>query len=170
MTSTRQTRQARRFVPHLFTAASAVSLLLLCLALMSLWTRQSHLRLGQIAVGDDNGIFYLARFSVWPPAYLTFDPPSEVHLLVGSWRTLTGDASGPPLHAVPYRTDVLFLSTKFLTPLFALLPALWAVSFRKSRRPRRRAARGLCPTCGYDMRATPGRCPECGVEATAGRA
>jgi hypothetical protein len=30
---------------------------------------------------------------------------------------------------------------------------------------RRRACRGLCPSCGYDLRATPGRCPECGAVA-----
>jgi hypothetical protein len=40
-----------------------------------------------------------------------------------------------------------------------LLPTLWLL---RRRRVRRRIRRGLCPACGYDVRASPGRCPECG--------
>ena len=52
---------------------------------------------------------------------------------------------------------------------------LWPVTLVTSipvflylHRLRRRIARargGLCPTCGYDLRATPQRCPECGAVA-----
>ena len=45
----------------------------------------------------------------------------------------------------------------------AVLPALWLAGFLRRRR---RAAAGLCPGCGYDLRGTPGRCPECGTAAS----
>jgi hypothetical protein len=42
---------------------------------------------------------------------------------------------------------------------FALLPTARLVRWVRIRR---RSSYGLCPSCGYDLRATPERCPECG--------
>jgi hypothetical protein len=47
----------------------------------------------------------------------------------------------------------------FVVVLFGTPPVLWV---RARRRRRRASAAGLCPGCGYDLRATPGKCPECG--------
>jgi hypothetical protein len=55
-------------------------------------------------------------------------------------------------------TDVIvMLPYWFVVLLSGVLPAIWLW-----KRWRRGATQGLCPGCGYDMRATPDRCPECG--------
>ncbi len=54
----------------------------------------------------------------------------------------------------------LYIDLWWLCLPFAPLPAIWLIEFARLRR---RCEKGLCPTCGYDLRATPDRCPECGA-------
>ena len=55
----------------------------------------------------------------------------------------------------------------------AALAAIAVIALRM-RRDRRRLSdydaeiHGVCPGCGYDLRATPGRCPECGRVVASG--
>jgi hypothetical protein len=49
----------------------------------------------------------------------------------------------------------------WLPVLLLTLPTVATVRSRRRRKANARA--GLCPQCGYDLRATPARCPECGM-------
>ena len=51
----------------------------------------------------------------------------------------------------------------------AVLSAPLATMVAAALRRRRRVGRGLCRSCGYDLRGKPDRCPECGTAAVAER-
>jgi hypothetical protein len=61
--------------------------------------------------------------------------------------------------------DGIRLPYWFLTLLTLVVPVLWGGEALRRRRRRSRLEQGLCPSCGYDLRATPERCPECGTVA-----
>jgi len=68
------------------------------------------------------------------------------------------------------RPDLRFQAAIVPLSWLALASAIGpAVALRRRLILRRRTRAGLCPKCGYDLRATPGRCPECGREPASAR-
>lgn len=60
------------------------------------------------------------------------------------------------------RREVGVTAPLWIVPVALLAPiAIWL------RRRRRRAMRGRCNVCGYDVRASPDHCPECGTPVVA---
>ncbi len=169
----------RRLLRILLNAATAGSLLL-CAATAALAARSFF-------VGDD--VDFTAgseRITVGARcgrlAVVQHDRPEYSRGFPAEWRrTLFPEVYNPfgPSYAQAYRWDGGFLGFRhvgfggadtrmvvlhlaYVVGLFALAPLAWAAALRRRRRGARRARAGLCPDCGYDLRATPGRCPECG--------
>ena len=177
------TRVARR----LFTVCSAASLLL-CVAACVLWARSysvadrflvngsrwrhthhqavsgfmtslnGHLIFSHAAYPRDyEGDGDLAHHR--KPIRYSLEQSRSEHFLPADYDDVFGFAIGrggrmnSDLHwvQIPHGSVVLAAS---------VAPLLWG---RSLARRRRRIAKRLCPSCGYDLRASPDRCPECGT-------
>ncbi|MFI5377884.1 MAG: hypothetical protein ACHRHE_01140 [Tepidisphaerales bacterium] len=180
----------RRPARHIFTIARALSLLL-CGAACGLWVRSYWLsdRLSwpsvrgwrsvysaqgyvvvSLYVGDLSGRpadFYGPRYKRgdigWPGNYLLdLDPDTGDTRISWKWGGFAWYEIRKPGGGIRHAQAVVpFWCIGMAT---ALPPLGWTTLRWRSRvRVRRRKRLGLCPACGYDLRATPGRCPECGA-------
>src|SRR3954466_6321142 len=180
-----------RLLRHIFTCCAALSLLL-CLALCVLWFRSYRMR-EQInwcntggwravrsARGDLEVAFLLSDWSNSPQEFHSpryergaAQPPFNYLMMMGGssgdvnfdwqWRGFAWHHKRSPLGALHAEGFAPFWS---LVAAPALLPIGWTPLRIRARRHRcRQLSAGLCPACGYDLRATPDRCPECGGAA-----
>jgi hypothetical protein len=159
-------------IRRLFTIASALSLLL-CVAAIILWVRSyiaaDSIRWnlpphGGVSFLSSGGRFTLSMYAgvegmVGGFQHLSqspFDFDDQTARWYLSYHNWLGFGFGPgfadagPI-IVPYWSVALFTC--------ALPPWL----FLSGRKSRQRQTLGLCPSCGYDLRASKERCPECGT-------
>lgn len=150
---------------RLFTMLAAISLVL-CLAIVALYVRAFTAR-DEIHTSVFRHHCIIATF------------PHHVHVILanhpagGSYPTsLTRGldqypARGNYLQPRMSNTGAYWgVSIPFWLPLmFAASIPMWIAG--RALRRRKRIGAGLCPICGYDLRATPDRCPECGQPISA---
>jgi hypothetical protein len=153
---------------HRFNLATALSLLLFLVILtgtachilirahqrsLFTWKTATH----EYSVGFKVFGFQFERRELWPPAATgvvgTLRSRQFGNGLLFYLSTDLVDASGGRIHWTIFHV----IGVPLLAPL--VLPAAW---LWRRRRRRRREGAGLCPGCGYDLRASAGRCPECG--------
>lgn len=87
----------------------------------------------------------------------SMDRPNPANLTRFGFVTIEHDYY-ETTYRVPY--TVVSLPHAALLGAFLVLPAVYG--YRVGRR-RIRYHRGLCSSCGYDLRASTGLCPECGA-------
>jgi hypothetical protein len=177
-------QQRRRGTKHFSFAISA----LLCVLFLAGWARSrwvgDELRYTnyrqatftkQWVVAHGGGDFVICHWSghlltfVAPPRWqyvrsttapVRYNLPDYVHGLFGY-----GVCRHRPRSSLLQRYDALVLPY-WLPALVTGMPWLIVAWRHWASRAARRIAAGLCPACGYDLRASENRCPECGAART----
>ena len=100
--------------------------------------------------------------------------PREMRMVFSPWRIyqegeiLIGSEVPEPSTGrttmLGERTRVVAIAHWPIAAALAMPVGWWVIGVRR-RLVRRRLSAGLCPRCGYDLRATPTRCPECGAQS-----
>jgi hypothetical protein len=144
-------KRAARSLLNILTAAS-VYLLIACVANLKVHWQDKY--------------FYYYRFITPPvPAAEAYraaafrGAPAQLHILLG-FRWGVTMLIAPEGYG---RARFLDIPIGYAILLGLALPSarLWLAMTHRRRRKRSQQL-GLCPHCGYDLRATPDQCPECG--------
>ena len=158
---------------RLFTTLSALSLLLL-VAVCVMWVR-SHVA-EDILYVQTTSRMYGASSEDGTLVFFTWGDPDPQEKLWGyKMLPTTGEKMSKMRTRTVRHADVLgfgyFAGAMHRQSYRALTAPIWCAAMLSTlflacsvlywRRTRRRP--GLCPSCGYDLRATPDRCPECGA-------
>jgi len=114
----------------------------------------------------------IATSPVWRAPRLAYGADASNRLILDTpaFMSITGSPAHHSLAGFEYdRLELGKVRIRRLTvPFWSLLVLTAILPLNRLRLIFRRRARrriGLCPACGYDLRASPQRCPECGTAA-----
>jgi len=181
MRCARQPEFRREFMIRRVLILCSVLSLLLCAATAALWVRTASFA-EMWSAGSGASAFataYSHRGGIMLGVDTFGNSPRMARSAVRRWQLQRYQASeeGRRMRELGYVPPPVWFSSQFrargaLRPEFhvgvslphwfmiLLLAGMSLACWRVSRR--RPVPNGLCPSCGYDLRATPNRCPECG--------